>query len=161
MYQYLEEKFPFGHSWKGRIHFLTIYTKKVKQHWLNIAYLLQVSIPSSWQQKNSFYSQHCMCVYLLPHSKSFEPSQGFQLLQLAKMQHQPEDKLHNFCQPFHSQDLLSNSPYCLPYNSYDVSSKNLVLDQLKSANWSFSLFTLLVCLILYWYCKEKLFLGHS
>ena len=32
--------------------------------------------------------------------------------------------------PFHSQDLISNSPYCLPYNSYDVSSENLVLDQL-------------------------------
>ena len=23
--------------------------------------------------------------------------------------------------PFHSQDLISNSPYCLTYNSYDVS----------------------------------------
>ena len=32
--------------------------------------------------------------------------------------------------PFHSQDLISNSPFCLPYNSYDVSSDNLVLDQL-------------------------------
>ena len=31
--------------------------------------------------------------------------------------------------PSHSQDLISNSPYCLPYNSYDVSSGNLVLDQ--------------------------------
>ena len=33
-------------------------------------------------------------------------------------------------QPFHSQDLISNSPYYLTYNSYDVSSENLVLDQL-------------------------------
>ena len=32
--------------------------------------------------------------------------------------------------PFHFQDLISNSPYYLPYNSYDVSSENLVLDQL-------------------------------
>ena len=32
--------------------------------------------------------------------------------------------------PFNSQDLISNSPYCLPYNSYNVSSENLVLDQL-------------------------------
>ena len=34
------------------------------------------------------------------------------------------------CRPFHSQYLISNSPYYLPYNSYDVSSENLVLDQL-------------------------------
>ena len=34
------------------------------------------------------------------------------------------------CRPFHSQNLTSNSPYYLPYNSYDVSSENLVLDQL-------------------------------
>ena len=32
--------------------------------------------------------------------------------------------------PSHSQDLISNSPYCLPYNSYYVSSESLVLDQL-------------------------------
>ena len=31
---------------------------------------------------------------------------------------------------FHFQDLIGNSPYCLPYNSYKVSSKNLVLNQL-------------------------------
>ena len=30
---------------------------------------------------------------------------------------------------FPSEDLISNSPYCLPYNSFDVSSENLVLDQ--------------------------------
>ena len=32
--------------------------------------------------------------------------------------------------PFNSQDLISNSPYCLPYSSCDVSLENLVLDQL-------------------------------
>ena len=31
---------------------------------------------------------------------------------------------------FNSQDLISNSPYCLPYSSYEVSLENLVLDQL-------------------------------
>ena len=31
----------------------------------------------------------------------------------------------------YSQDLISDSPHCLPYNSYDVSSENFVLDQLK------------------------------
>ena len=30
---------------------------------------------------------------------------------------------------FYSLDLISNSPYCLSYNSYDVSLENLVLDQ--------------------------------
>ena len=29
-----------------------------------------------------------------------------------------------------SNSVISNSPYCLPYNSYDVSSENLVLNQL-------------------------------
>ena len=32
--------------------------------------------------------------------------------------------------PFNSKDLVSNSPYCLPYSSYEVSLENLVLDQL-------------------------------
>ena len=32
--------------------------------------------------------------------------------------------------PFNSHDLISNSPYCLPYSSYEVSLENLVLDQL-------------------------------
>ena len=31
---------------------------------------------------------------------------------------------------FHAKDLISNFPYCLPYNSYDVSLENLVLEQL-------------------------------
>ena len=33
-------------------------------------------------------------------------------------------------EPIHSQDFISNSPYCLPYNSYSVGPDNLVLDQL-------------------------------
>ena len=45
-------------------------------------------------------------------------------------------------QPFHSQDLISNSPYYLPYNFYDVSLENLVLDQLK-VPWSLFFFILL------------------
>ena len=32
--------------------------------------------------------------------------------------------------PFNTQDLISNSPYCLPYSSCDVSLENLVVDQL-------------------------------
>ena len=32
--------------------------------------------------------------------------------------------------PFNSQDLISNSPYCLLYSSCNVSLENLVLDQL-------------------------------
>lgn len=31
-------------------------------------------------------------------------------------------------------DLKSNSPYCLLYSSYDVTSENLVLNQLISPN---------------------------
>ena len=32
--------------------------------------------------------------------------------------------------PFNSQDLTSNSPYCVSFSSCDVSFENLVLDQL-------------------------------
>ena len=50
-----------------------------------------------------------------------------------------------------SKDLISISPYCLSYNSYDGSLENLVLDQLKIPLLILSLFSSLVCLILYWY----------
>ena len=33
-------------------------------------------------------------------------------------------------EPSHSHDLIGNSPYYLPYNSYNGSSENLVLDEL-------------------------------
>ena len=36
----------------------------------------------------------------------------------------------SYHQPFNSQDLISNSPYCLLYSPCNVSLKNLVLDQL-------------------------------
>ena len=35
---------------------------------------------------------------------------------------------YSVSEPFHSQDHMSNSPYCLLYDSYDVSLDNLVLD---------------------------------
>ena len=41
-----------------------------------------------------------------------------------------ENKATSISKPFNSQDLISNSPYCLPYSSFDVSFENLVLDQL-------------------------------
>ena len=53
-----------------------------------------------------------------------------------------------------------NSPYCQLYNPYNGSSKNLVFDQIIP-NWYFSLFSALIWLILYWYCKEKFCFGHS
>ena len=31
--------------------------------------------------------------------------------------------------PIHLQDLIGNSPYCLPYNSYDIGLENLILVQ--------------------------------
>ena len=38
---------------------------------------------------------------------------------------------------FYFQDLISDSPYCLPNNSYDVILDNLVLDQLVISLWIF------------------------
>ena len=58
-------------------------------------------------------------------------------------------------------DQISNSPYCQPYNSYNVSSENLVSDQLIIPKLIFSLSSSLIWLILYQYCKEKFCLGHS
>ena len=37
--------------------------------------------------------------------------------------------------PFYFQDLISNSPYCLPNNTYDVNLENLMLDQLIIPFW--------------------------
>ena len=61
-----------------------------------------------------------------------------------------------------SQDLTSNSPYCLAYNSYIVSLENLVLVQLKNPLTAvFFSFSSHNCLRLYWYCEEKFCLSHS
>ena len=49
----------------------------------------------------------------------------------------------------------------MPYNFYDVSFKNLALDQLVIPQLTFSLFSSRVCLMLYQYCEEKLRVGHS
>ena len=48
--------------------------------------------------------------------------------------------------PFHSQDLMSNSPCCLSYSSYDDSSENFVLDQLLTP-WLIPFFILINCLL--------------
>ena len=50
------------------------------------------------------------------------------------------------CQPFNSQYLVSNSPYCLPYSSCDVGLENLVLDQLIIPSLVF-LVILITCLL--------------
>ena len=53
-------------------------------------------------------------------------------------------------------DQIFTSPYCQPYNSYNVSSENLVLDQVIIPKLTFSLFSLLIWLILYWYqCVQE------
>ena len=47
------------------------------------------------------------------------------------------------------QDLIKQFSLLSATYSYDVTSENLILDQLKCPNWYFSLFSLLVCLILH------------
>ena len=52
-------------------------------------------------------------------------------------------------QPFYSEDVISNSPYCRPCNSCVVSLKNLVLDQLSNSLIGFfSLFSILIACVL-------------
>ena len=62
----------------------------------------------------------------------------------------------------HNRDLISNSPYCLSYNSYDVCLEKLVLDQLiiLLLLLFFILVTCLLDLVLT-IIKEKFCLGHS
>ena len=51
-----------------------------------------------------------------------------------------------FLKPFNTQDLIKNSPYCLPHNSYNAISENLVLDEPENPQtWIF--FILITCLI--------------
>ena len=45
------------------------------------------------------------------------------------------------------QDLIGNSPYYLPYNSHDVSSETLVLDQLIISSLIFFLKILIAYLL--------------
>ena len=53
-------------------------------------------------------------------------------------------------------DQIFTSLYCQPYNSYNVSSENLILDQVIIPKLTFSLFSLLIWLILYWYqCVQE------
>ena len=51
--------------------------------------------------------------------------------------------------PFNAQDFISNSPYCLPYSSYDASSENLVLDQLENPQTYIFLYSHHLSV---WYC---------
>ena len=48
--------------------------------------------------------------------------------------------------PLNSQDLISNSPYCLLYNSCDVSLENLELDQ-PIIPWLIFFFIVITCLL--------------
>ena len=56
-----------------------------------------------------------------------------------------------FCSPFHSQVFTSNSPFCLPHNSYDVTVENLILDQLIVPLLIFLFFSDHLCT---WYCTD-------
>ena len=61
--------------------------------------------------------------------------------------------------PLPLPNLICNSPYCLPYNSHDISLENLVLDWVRILlTYLFLFISSLVCLILY--CTEKFCLGH-
>ena len=56
-----------------------------------------------------------------------------------------------WCSPFHSQVFTSNTPFCLPHNSYDVTVENLILDQLIFPLLIFLLFSDHLCA---WYCTD-------
>ena len=49
---------------------------------------------------------------------------------------------------FNSYDLISNSPYCLPYDSHYASLENLLLDQQIFQTFFFILITCLLDIVL-------------
>ena len=61
-----------------------------------------------------------------------------------------EEKIIHSIMRINSQDRISDSPYCLPSNSYDMNLENLVLDQIKipSLIFYFSLVTSMLDIIL-------------
>ena len=65
--------------------------------------------------------------------------------------------------PFHSQDIFGNSPYCVLYNSGDVSYEKFDIGSINNPLIDIFLYShqFIVCLILYWYCKEEFCPGHS
>ena len=66
-----------------------------------------------------------ICCVLFPHTRFLKKKP------LTEMRsHITNDDTHVFFTRYH-QDLISNSPYRLPYSSCDISLENLVLDQLK------------------------------
>ena len=77
-------------------------------------------------------------LYLFTRTNNYDPLQHFR--QKGDKINTCDNTAYNTCNvtqiqirsniPFHPQDLISNSPYYLPYSSYDVSSENLLLDQL-------------------------------
>ena len=44
--------------------------------------------------------------------------------------------LFSWPQPYHAQDLIFNSSFCLPYHSYDATSENWVMDLLENS-WTY------------------------
>ena len=56
------------------------------------------------------------------------------------------DETFALVKPFHSHDLSINSPYCLSFTAYNVSSENLVSNQIISPSWFFY-FILITCLL--------------
>ena len=63
--------------------------------------------------------------------------------------------------PFTFKILLKNSPYCLPYTSYDFSWANFSMGSTYNLLEIFVVILITWILILYWYCKEKFCLGQS
>ena len=76
-----------------------------------------------------YYSYCCLCHYCITMTIIIIITVKSLLIQHLLNIKQSVFKVQNLF-PLNSQDLISNSPYFLPYSSCDVSLENLVLDQL-------------------------------
>ena len=53
------------------------------------------------------------------------------------------------------QDLISNSPFLLPYISFKTGLENLMLGKMTSLSWSVFVFSSPARLLVLWYCKGE------
>ena len=132
--QYLPSFFPKGSSYLTPTHQPGLkFVCPKKEKWE----LQSLAIADEWNLNHSLttsksehveWAWHCSSPFIatLIHIKFVYCIRCWALIKTIE----PEKRL--FCNNpvFNSQDLISNSPYCLPYNSCDLNLENLVLDQL-------------------------------
>lgn len=102
------------------------FTFKIKLQFIQVLKLKTIEIKTKEKEKSGFWVNIYTSALQSFHS-------NFKILgpfELPGLLNDGPCRFLNRLIPFHSQEVIGNSPDCLPYNSYDVNIENLVLDQL-------------------------------